>query len=57
MSKNDNYVYPPFVMSNDINLGGWGVNQTFPTAPLVNIFKFKSILYLLKWTCYFYIFE
>ena len=24
MSKNANYIYPPFVMSNDINLGeGW----------------------------------
>ncbi len=35
--------FPPAVP-----LGGWGVNHTFPTALLVNTFKFKSILYLFK---------
>jgi hypothetical protein len=27
MSKNANYIYPSFAMSNDINWGGWGVKS------------------------------
>jgi hypothetical protein len=40
MSKNANYIYPPFVMSNDINLGEvpegrWGVYLLDPVNIII----------------------
>ena len=47
MSKNDKkYFYKTLAMSNDINLGGWGVNLDFWDRPILIIGKLRQIIIL-----------